>query len=69
MNDKIRVAICDKSCSQAIENIFKGNWVSNIPRYVLASENYGMLLQRGFDWSLSPQGHEYWAVIREDYYD
>ena len=66
MNDKIREAICDKSCSQAMENIFKGNWVGNIAGYVLASENYGMLLQRGFDWSLSPQGYEYWEGIREE---
>lgn len=69
MNDKIREAICDKSCSQAMENIFKGNWVGNIPRYVLTCGDYGILLQNGFDWSLSPQGQEYWEVIREDYYD
>lgn len=67
MDGKIRDAICDKSCSQAMENIFKDNWVSNIPRYILTRRDYGSFLQNGFDWALSPQGYDYWAVIRADY--
>jgi hypothetical protein len=69
MNDKIRYALRVPCCSQAMENIFKGGWVSNIPGYILTSRDFGRIIQNGFDWSYSPQGHEYWSEIRNDCYD
>ena len=69
MEKKFEEALHCPSCSQAMENIFKGNWVDNIPRYIRSNRDLGRIIQNGFDWSYSPQGHEYWAEIREDCYD